>query len=126
MKAAWKKKDDERKKFNDAILAPWNEKVKEWEEERDLAKLEKRPRRWLKPQRPTDELLPSIPKPWGKKGAIVEADGQVDGEMGGDGETGGGDEVTDQAGGDAGAEDVEEEAGEVSEREEDDSASESD
>ncbi|KAH9915341.1 uncharacterized protein B0H18DRAFT_850839, partial [Fomitopsis serialis] len=56
--AEWKLLDKERKRRNDLKLVAWKTQVERWEEERDLAKAEKRRPSWTKPKRPTKELEP--------------------------------------------------------------------
>lgn len=51
----------ERKERNAKITSNWQAKVTEWEQERDVARKEKRKTRWNKPKR--GPMEPPIPKP---------------------------------------------------------------
>ncbi|KAJ7910323.1 hypothetical protein B0H13DRAFT_1615782 [Mycena leptocephala] len=58
----WKILDDERKERNKAIKNDWQERVREWEAERGLAKEEHRRPRWTKPSL-KGLLFSPLPKP---------------------------------------------------------------
>ncbi|KAJ7174173.1 hypothetical protein C8R43DRAFT_873500 [Mycena crocata] len=58
----WKAVDDERKERNKEIKRDWQEQVKEWEVERDLAREEHRRPGWKKPVL-KHLLFPPLPKP---------------------------------------------------------------
>jgi hypothetical protein len=58
----WKVLDDERKERNKEIKNNWQERVREWEAERDLAKEEHRRPRWTKPSL-KGLLFSPLPKP---------------------------------------------------------------
>ena len=68
--AAWKKLEERRKEHNAEIRRAYQEGVKEWEVERDVAKSENRRAGWTKPKQ--GKLEKAIP--WPKKPEIEESD----------------------------------------------------